>query len=271
MATKLEALRALLDEAILESRREIESNPSPSKSRRSIGSTSSSGGGDHVFGKATSGGWGDDNEGSLASDEEVIYWKKRFKDLKNNKDPLMKSLESDMLAAFDREDQALAYVRKLESKIERLETRGSDAGIKTKELTEKIESRRKRLDFMEWFTGMSIKREEKKGVDGKEEFVCTVKNAVQKKAVRFTLSMLLDEEDLIRQRKRRKDTGESEADDEVSAITYTPRANADMLPEYLQSVISFEPDMAPVLLSDVLGALYEEEDNEGDEDESMQE
>ena len=49
MATKLEALKVLLDEAILESRREIESNPSPSKSRRSLGPTSSSWSGDHVF------------------------------------------------------------------------------------------------------------------------------------------------------------------------------------------------------------------------------
>ena len=263
MAAKLEALRALLDEAILESRREIDLNPSPSKSRRSIGSTSSSGSAGHVFSKADKGGgWGEDNEGSLTSDEEVIYWRKRFNDLKNNKDPLMKSLENDMLAAFEREDQALAYVRKLESKVERLENKGSDAGNKTKELTEKIESRRKRLDFMEWFTGMTIKREEEVGADGREEFVCTVKNAVQKKATRFSLSLLLDEEDLIRQRKKMKDLGEGEADEETSTITYTPRANAEMLQEYLQNVLSFEPDMAPVLLSDVLGVLYADEEEE---------
>ena len=266
MSTKLEALKALLDEAILESRREIESNPSPSKSRRSIGSTSSGGGEGHVFMRATKGGWGEDNEGSLASDEEVIYWKRRFNDLKNNKDPLMKSLESDMLAAFEREDQALSYVRKLESKIERLETKGSDANIKTKELTDKIESRRKRLEIMEWFTGMTIKQGGQMSTDGKEEFVCTVKNAVQKKATRFALSLLLDEEEFFRQRKKRKDSGENSAEGDISAITYIPRANAEMLSEYLQSVLSFEADMAPVLLSDVLGALYEEEEEDGEED-----
>lgn len=270
MAAKLEALKALLDEAIFESKREIESNPSPSKSRRSISSTSSgASGGGHVFSKATKGGWGDDNEGSLVSDEEVIYWKKRYNDLKNNKDPLMKSLESDMLAAFEREDQALAYVRKLESKIERLEAKGSDVSTKTTELKKKIEQRRKHLDFMEWFTSMTIKRGEDENAGGRDEFVCTVKNAVQKKATRFSLSLLLEEEDLIRNRKKQKDTGESETEDE-SSITYTPRANAELLPEYLQNVLSFEPDMAPVLLADVLSVLYADEDEDKDK-EGMQE
>ena len=152
-------------------------------------------------------------------------------------------------------------MRKLESKIERLETRGTDAGTKTKELTEKIDLGESALTLWSGLLACQSS-EKKKGADGKEEFVCTVKNSVQKRAVRFALSMLLDEEDLIRQRKKRKDTGESEVDEEISAITYTPRANVEMLPDYLQSVLSFEPDMAPVLLSDVLGALYEDEEEE---------
>jgi hypothetical protein len=271
MTAKLEALRLLLDEAISESKKEIDS-PGSVKSRRSlgsVGSSSSRAGGSKTGGsnKGKGSGWGDDNDGSLASDAEVNYWRKRYNDLANSKDPLMKRLEGEMLSAFDREDQTLAYVRKLESKIGKLEEKGSDASSKTKELTKKIEKRRKLLEFMEWLTSMSIKKEEGIGgsSDDLEEFVCTVKNAVQKRATRFSLVTVIDEEDIIRRRKQKKDSGEGTSHDSPS-ITYTPKANAELLPEYLQNVLSFEPDMAPVLLSDVLAEIYKDDEEEEEEE-----
>lgn len=270
MTAKLEALKALLDEAILESKREIDSPNGSVRSRRSLGSTGSGSGGVRKISKG--GGWGDDNDGSLEADAEVNYWKKRYNDLKNNKDPLMRRLENDMISAFEREDQSLAYVRKLESKIKKLEEKGSDASAKNLELKKKIEKRRKLLGFMEWLTSMSIKKEDESATgdsnssssgNSEEEFICTIKNAVQKRATRFSLVTVLDEEDIIRHRKKKRDSGE-DADGDSPSITYTPRANPELLPEYLQNVLSFEPDMAPVLMSDALGGIYGDEDDEED-------
>ncbi len=272
MTHKLEALRALLDEAILESKREIDS-PSSVRSKRSTGSGGSGGGGLKKISRG-GGSWGDDNDGSLEADAEVSYWRKRYTDLKSNKDPLMRRLESDMISAFEREDQLLAYVRKLESKIGKLEEKGSDASAKNVELKKKIEKRRKLLEFMEWLTSMSMKKEDStnetsdQGGPSDEEFICTVKNAVQKRATRFSLVSVLDEEDIIRRRRKKRDSGEDATDDSPS-ITYTPKANADLLPEYLQNVLSFEPDMAPILLSDALSAVYNED--EENEDDAMEE
>jgi hypothetical protein len=210
------------------------------------------------------GGWGDDNDGSLEADAEVNYWKKRYNDLKKNKDPLMRRLENDMISAFEREDQSLAYVRKLEEKIGKLGEKGSDASAKNVELKKKIEKRRKLLGFMEWLTAMSIKKEEDESgaLEEEEEYICTLKNIVDKKATRFSLTTVLDEDMIIRRKKMKRDSGE-DADEASPSITYTPKANPELLPEYLQNVLSFEPDMAPVLMSDALSGIYAN-DEEGD-------
>ena len=270
MTAKLEALRALLDDAILESKRGIES-PSSVRSKRSTGGINGTIGMKKV---SKSAGWGDENEGSLEVDAEVNYWRKRYTDLKNKKDPLMRRLESDMMSAFEREDQALAYVQKLESKISKLEEKGSDASAKNIELKKKIEKRRKLLEFMEWLTSMSI-RKEKKAIPTSdfepsgEEFICTMKNVVHKRVTRFSLVSVLDEEDIIRRRRLKRDAGEGIKDESMS-ITYTPKANADILPDYLQNVLEFEPDMAPILLSDALSSLYADEDEGEDEEQEAE-
>jgi hypothetical protein len=50
------------------------------------------------------------------------------------------------------------------------------------------------------------------------------------------------------------------------ALYFYPIANASKLPEYLQSEIQGECIMAPVLMGDILAALYEDKEGEGEEE-----
>ena len=89
------------------------------------------------------------------------------------------------------------------------------------------------VGFYELMTGMSVKSE------GNSSFTCTLKNTIERKATRFTIS--------------------EDADD----LDFVPTANTDMLPDFLQSEITFEKSQAPAMLAGALMHLYDGEGGDG--------
>ena len=78
-------------------------------------------------------------------------------------------------------------------------------------------------------TSMSVK------FDGNGVYICTLKNKVKKNATRFVIE-----------------------DKKKDELEYIPKANVNLLPDYLQNEISFERNMAPIILADAIQALYDE-------------
>ena len=131
----------------------------------------------------------------------------------------------------------MKYAKLLERKIEILNETGQKQ--LSGEIDQKLDGYRKKLSFYEALTSMTIKCEDN------EEYVCTVKNKLKRIATRFKIILPGDLDE--------KDSSNSPVD-----IQYLPIANANLLPEYLQSEISFQENIAPVLLGDILHSLYNE-------------
>lgn len=94
---------------------------------------------------------------------------------------------------------------------------------------------KKTIELFEFLTSMKV---EMPSLD-QNEFVCTLKNKLLKKATKFILKK-----------------GVTEDDD----VEFIPLANSDMLPADFRAHIAFEPNMAPVLMGDILQNLYEDPD-----------
>jgi hypothetical protein len=69
-----------------------------------------------------------------------------------------------------------------------------------------------------------------------DEFVCTLKNKIKRAATRFVIKL----------------PGNG------GNLEFIPKVNMDMLPQYVQGHISFEPNAAPVLMADMLAKLFED-------------
>ena len=122
-------------------------------------------------------------------------------------------------SADSREESALKQVKKLEEKVRDLEDRGSGA---------KAESKEKIRSLYEAVTSIHIKA-------SGDEFVCTSRNEIKKRVSRFKLER-----------------------SDPNLIKFTPTANAELFPEYLQQTIEIAASHCPLLLTDILGAQQQE-------------
>ena len=168
---------------------------------------------------------------------EVTFWRDKYETLKLVKSSAEKELETQLELMTEREAKLEIYAKLLEQKIEIMKECGHQQP--RGDLNDKLDGYRKKLSFFEMMTSMTVK------CDENCEYVCTVKNKLKKTATRFKI-VTSDESD------------ESVLTTTVTDVQYAPIANADLLPEYLQSEISFEIAMAPVLLGDILQSLYED-------------
>lgn len=168
---------------------------------------------------------------------EVTFWRDKYESLRLVKFSAEEELETQLELMTEREAKLETYAKLLEQKIEIMKESGHQQP--RGDLNDKLDGYRKKISFFEMMTSMTIKCE------GNSEYVCTVKNKIKKAATRFKIV-----------------TGEESVEPVLPAtlpdVQYTPMANADLLPEYLQSEISFETAMAPVLLGDILQSLYED-------------
>jgi len=175
-------------------------------------------------------------------DEEAQFYKDKFDALQCTKGRL-RQLERELEGCEQREAVAAKVVQRLESKIRKLEQ--ADADDSLGQSNEKIEEQRRLLAFYESVTSMAVRVDE-------GEYTCTVKNRLKRQAVRFAII---------------EDNKDQRQDDDAS-ITFVPKANANLLPEYLQQSIQLDKSYAPHLTTDVLSSLFSEEgDGEAEEEE----
>ena len=185
------------------------------------------------------------------SDADAIFWRNKFEILRKEKTASNEDFEEALDNAIKRENESSKYVSMLEKKIALLSSSSSSSGgssssaVNLNEMNEKVESQRKLLAFYELMTSMSVK------INSGTEFICTVKNKVSRKATRFSI----DEDKTPSSSSK---AGEPQSGS--SQFMFAPLANIEMLPDYLNSRINFEPRVAPVLLGDVLQKLFENEE-----------
>ena len=167
--------------------------------------------------------------------EDANFWRKKYNEIKKLRDEAEDDLELQIQKSKERESALEKYSNLLLQKIGILQSEsGKLGGVEGENGLDKLEAQRKLLRFLELMTSMTVKDE------GHGSMVCTLKNRVKRNVTRFQI----------------KDNGGDE-------VQYIPKANISLLPEYLQSELSFERNMAPVLLADALQALYDDsEDNE---------
>lgn len=163
--------------------------------------------------------------------EDIEFWKQKYFEVKKLRDEAEEDLEQQIVLSKEREAVHENYSKLLLKKINDSDQKHlvSKKNFKDNEALENSELQ-KLLTFYELLTSTSIRIED----DGK--FVCTVKNKVTRNATRFTIE------------------GTNAHD-----LDYVPKANITLLPPYLKSSISFERNMAPVLLADIILALNETE------------
>ena len=177
----------------------------------------------------TGAGWGED--------EEARFWKDKFESVRDfatgNKERLVRDLES----GEQREDSAVKVVMGLEAKLKQITHSGSSSA----QFDAKVDEQRRLLKFYERSVSMTIRLEGEMHSPrgGSDEYVCTVKNALQKKAARFAFVF----------------EGGSNA-----SIKFVPKTNVCHLPAYLQQAIVFESAACPILTADVLRTIFPDEE-----------
>lgn len=120
------------------------------------------------------------------------------------------------------------YVELLEKKVSVISERSSDAV--TEEVSESIQTH---LRFYQMMTGMTIKSDE----SDSHKALCTLKNPQRRQVTRFYVEKY------------------PHNDNEIS---FTPEANPEFLPEYLRSGVTFNKQLAPLMLGDILQSLFGE-------------
>lgn len=163
--------------------------------------------------------------------EEVLSLLK-FKD-----DDIM-DLQTELEISEKRIQKLNAYVKLMEQKLElqgSVINTNSSSSVTSSQETFEIDHLTRIIKFYEMVTSMAVKIDD----TDQNKYICTVKNKAKRIGSKFSISYKSEDE-----------------------LAFQPIANANILPEYLRSEISFEVEMAPVLTSDVLQSLYEETDDE---------
>jgi predicted RNA-binding protein YlxR (DUF448 family) len=177
---------------------------------------------------------------AVSLSNEAKKWRMAYMEVKRDQYVEKKEMEELLKLTIDRESQLASYARLLSRKIDSLIDPIGDSSAEAAELSAKLEEQRKLLRLYEIMTGISAREDDEP--ERKGGYVCTIKNRVQKKATRFAL---------------RKDKRAANIE---TSCHFVPVANVESLPDYVQTAIDFEPNMAPVLLADVLSQLYADDD-----------
>jgi hypothetical protein len=170
------------------------------------------------------------------SNDEVQFWKSKYEGMMSVLIETEKDMEEQAKLHQQRQATLENYCNLLQQKADNLEAQtGGSSAI---QLEDKVESMRRLLAFFEMATGMVVK--EGNGTDApSDEWRCIVKNKALRRATAFSVSIT--------------DTDE---------LDFTPTGNPELLPEYCRNGITFEQDMLPVLVGDILGELYADGENE---------
>eukprot|EP01041_Mallomonas_annulata_P005124 gene5124-10247_t len=174
---------------------------------------------------------------SNVGEDDDLTWKSRFMQMKQLHFESEKDLENTLILNAERESEFRKYMNVLEEKNEYLESL-----VKIKELDSnpsvenEVLKMKRALKFYEVLTSVSLKADED------QNMVCTMKNKINKRVTRFVIT---------------------NPDDNIDSmeLDYRPIANVELFPEYLHNHITFNPNMAPILLGDILQAVYAENDN----------
>jgi hypothetical protein len=164
------------------------------------------------------------SEGSLPEDQDEQYWKRQCHALQQQIDAFASESEK-------RELSLKSYIRHLETQVEDLkEQESSDNGKEMERMLETIEEQKREIRMHEILTGTIVSN-----VTGAGSCDVSVKNEEAKRSTSFRLQV-----------------GE--------LIKYEPIGKPDpSLPDFLHNAIEFEPSQAPVLLQNVLQAVFPEE------------
>lgn len=164
------------------------------------------------------------SEGSLPEDQDEHYWKRQCHALQQQIDAFASESEK-------RELSLKSYIRHLETQVEDLkEQESSDNGKEMERMLETIEEQKREIRMHEILTGTIVSN-----VAGDASCDVSVKNEEAKRSTSFRLQV-----------------GE--------LIKYEPIGKPDpSLPDFLHNAIEFEPSQAPVLLQNVLQAVFPEE------------
>lgn len=149
-------------------------------------------------------------------------------ELVQSKDEEIHDLENQIEISKLRINEMSEYIKLMEEKLKHLEKRlkPSDSEVSNSIIDKTT------IKFYEIMTSMKI--EVTSDHSRSDKFSCDIENPVKSRRVKFSLQLRDDE------------------------YIYTPIESAKILPEYLHDEISFEKGMAPVLMGDVLQALYDE-------------
>jgi hypothetical protein len=177
---------------------------------------------------------------------EAKYWRNLYLTLKQENNEEYQDVESLLQLTIDREAQLMTYARLLERKVDSIIAPVGDDS-ESIELSRKLELQRKLLRFYETMGSITIDRKEaKEGESSIDDslYTCTLKNRLHRVSASFSL-------------RRQETLSKGRASHEEAEIcNFVPLVNQDIMPAYLQSAIDCEPSMAPVILTDVMQALY---------------
>lgn len=151
-----------------------------------------------------------------------------------------KTLYYEMLALKNEADNDLRQMLKLHSESEAkmatlVEAHGfpiAGSNTATANVEDELEKTKKALQFYQLITGMAVE------CVGDNKFQCTIKHDKQPADTTFIIGESADE------------------------MTYEITGNADVLPEYMQSNLTFDKSLTPVILADALHAIYVEDEEE---------
>ena len=169
-------------------------------------------------------------ENEVVNTGEESQWKERYLQAIQLKNEADTDLESLFTLKKESEGALLSRIQLLEEKIADLEAELSHK--RTIASTNPDNSSRTTIEFYETMTGMTVRCEN--GI-----FKCKVSNKLKRSFAKF--QMTTDEE-----------------------MTYEPRANAKIFPEYMHCGLAFDKDLAPSLMADVLASLFVEDSSNDD-------
>ena len=187
---------------------------------------------------------------------DAAFWREKYEALERDNNEYLKDMEDQTAISKEKERNLVEYVKILEQKVQLMsEKPGAKAAVAAAEVNTAVAAEtpivsapsapgavcivdtesaklKDQLKCFKLLTNMSVE-----ATEGGEECTCTVRNRARKRLVKFSIG----------------------PSGEAGGCEFKPVANAHVLPEYLQSVVAFEPTLAPALLADVLSALYSEE------------
>lgn len=184
-------------------------------------------------------------------EDQLNFWKSKYHTLRLCHDEEFKDMLKENKLYAHKQDKLVEYIKIVEkkynvkedetiSKIITSSTVDTAPIIMDKSLSSNI------LKFYEKFTGMKIVFNTSLDTDAStSSYTCTVKNDCRNISTKFQLDIKTPLHALSK-------------DDKPENVTFTPYTNALLLPDYLRDEVAFNEEALPVVLGDILQALYDE-------------